>query len=108
MNEYKLNIPSIDSIRELMNPLSHEIKELKEILRNLQLEAKYYRNKDLKTKFGMSDKTIQNYREHNIIPFTKIGEIFYYPVNQFNEAIKANSNYDLFNQKLQSQQINSI
>ncbi len=101
MKEITLNIPTIDSIRELIAPLLNEINDLKELINNntLQSENQYYRNKDLKTKFGMSDKTIQNYREQNLIPFTKIGNMYYYPVSEFNEIFVANSNYELFQHK---------
>ncbi len=95
MNEITLNIPSIDSIKELIVPLLNEINNLKGIINTLQLQKQYYRNKDLKSKFGMSDKTIQNYREQNLIPYTKIGEIYYYPVAEFNDICVANSNYEL-------------
>ena len=97
MNEITLNIPSIDSIKELIAPLLNEINDLKELINNntLQSENQYYRNKDLKTKFEMSDKTIQNYREQNLIPFTKIGDLYFYPVSKFNEIFIANSNYEL-------------
>ena len=100
MNEITLNIPSIDSIRELIAPLLNEINDLKEIIKNLQVEKTYYRNKDLKTKFGLSDGTIQNYREQNLIPFTKVGEIFYYPGSEFDKILRANSNSELFQSKL--------
>jgi hypothetical protein len=100
MNEITLNIPSIDSIKELIAPLLNEVKDIKGIINTLQLENQYYRNKDLKTKFGMSDKTIQNYREQNLIPFTKIGDLYFYPVSKFNEIFIANSNYELIHKKL--------
>ena len=100
MNEITLNIPTIDSFKELIAPLLNEIKDLKVTVNNLQLEINYYRNRDLKKRFGLSDKTIQNYREQNLIPFTKVGEIFYYPVSEFNEILRANSNYELFQSKL--------
>ena len=99
MNEITLNIPSIDSIRELIAPLLNEINDLKEIIKNLQVEKTYYRNKDLKTKFGLSDKTIQNYREDNSIPYSNINKIYYYPVSEFNEILRVNSNYELFHSK---------
>ncbi len=99
MNEITLNIPTIDSFKELITPLLNEIKDLKVTVNNLQLEINYYRNRDLKKRFGLSDKTIQNYREQNLIPFTKVGEIFYYPVSEFNEILRANSNYELFHSK---------
>ena len=72
------------------------------MINNLQLEMKFYRNKDLKSVFGLSDKKIQNYIEDNIIHFTKIGEIYYCPVSEINEMLKANSNYELFHSKRNS------
>ena len=99
MNEISLNIPTIDSIKELMVPIVNEIISLKGVIKTPQLDNQFYRNKDLKTKFGFSDKTIQAYRESNTIPFTKIGDIYFYPVSKFDELSIANSNYDLFEKK---------
>tara|TARA_Y100000389_G_C17465940_1_gene525526 strand:+ start:3952 stop:4233 length:282 start_codon:yes stop_codon:yes gene_type:complete len=89
----QFNIPSIESIRTEFIPLIQKIEEIERLISKIELEKKYYRNKDLKLKFGFSDNTIINYRESNSIPWTKIGEIYLYPVNELNKMLLNNSNY---------------
>ena len=91
----QFNIPSIESIRTEFVPLIQKIEELELLISKIDVEKKYYRNKDLKTKFGFSDNTIINYRESNVIPWTKIGGIYFYPVNELNKMLLDNSNYKL-------------
>ena len=59
----------------------------------------YYRNKDLKNIFGLSDNTILKYRETGIIPYTRLDNIYYYPKQDFDEVLKSNSNWELFIKK---------
>jgi hypothetical protein len=89
----QFNIPSIESIRTEFIPIIQKIEEIERLISKIDLEKKYYRNKDLKLKFGFSDNTIINYRESNSIPWTKIGEIYLYPVNELNKMLLNNSNY---------------
>ncbi len=56
---------------------------------------KYYRNKDLKEIFGLSDGTIIKWRKENKIPFTYIDSIYFYPVDEINQLLKNNSNQGL-------------
>jgi len=95
MQKTQIQIPSMESIREEIFPLFKEINEVKELVTKTDKEKNYYRNKDLKKKFGLSDNTIINYREANIIPWTKMGEIYLYPVDQLNKMLIDNSNFDL-------------
>ena len=95
MNEIKLILPTNDSIREMVLPIYDEINTLKEMIKNMPKEQKYYRNRDLKKVFGFSDKTIQNYRENNLIPYSFIGEIYYYPCQEIHALLEKNSNKNL-------------
>ena len=72
--------------------------ELKSKIDDVQ-PKKYYRNKHLKQFFNLSDNTIIDYRDKNIIPFSKIGEIYFYPMEQMDLLLTKNSNYDMFNTK---------
>lgn len=75
--------------------------ELKLVIEGLNLQEsnssmpKYYRNKDLKEIFGLSDGTIIKWRKENKIPFTYIDSIYFYPVDELNKRLKNNSNLDL-------------
>lgn len=72
--------------------LLYELKSLVEGVPN----TKYYRNKDLKRIFGFSDNTIINYRDYNILPYTKIGDIYFYPVNEIKMLLNKSGNFEYF------------
>ncbi len=72
--------------------LLNELKSLVESVPNM----KYYRNKDLKRIFGFSDNTIISYRDYNILPYTKIGDIYFYPVNEIKMLLNKSGNFEYF------------
>lgn len=72
--------------------LLYELKSLVEDVPNVT----FYRNKDLKRIFGFSDNTIINYRDYNIIPYTKIGDIYFYPVNEIKMLLNKSGNFEYF------------
>lgn len=82
--------------REEKEPVIKLLEEIKTKIDNITPPKKYYRNKDLKGFFGLSDNTIISYRDQNILPFTKLGEIYYYPILEIENIFKKNSNFDLF------------
>ncbi len=89
----EISIPTIEAISMELNPILTLLTEIKAKVELQPQQQHYYRNKDLKTKFGLSDNTIISYREKNILPYTQIGEIFYYPVIEINNMLSKNSNY---------------
>ena len=72
------------------------LEEINSKFGNIRQPKKYYRNSDLKDFFGLSDNTICAYRDKNILPFSKIGEIYYYPIAEIDNLLSKNSNFDLF------------
>lgn len=72
--------------------LLYELKSLVEDVPNVD----FYRNKDLKRIFGFSDNTIINYRDYNILPYTKIGDIYFYPVNEIKMLLNKSGNFEYF------------
>lgn len=72
--------------------LLNELKSLVESVPNMN----YYRNKDLKRIFGFSDNTIISYRDYNILPYTKIGDIYFYPVNEIKMLLNKSGNFEYF------------
>lgn len=71
---------------------------LYEILDKLQdkdnlSRQKYYRNKDMKSVYGLSPNTITKYRQEGILPYTLLGEIYLYPVAEVERRLKNNANY---------------
>ena len=80
---------------ENLEPVIKLLEQMYANFDNMKTPKKYYRNKGLKDFFGLSDNTIISYRDNNIIPFTKLGEIYYYPVDEIDKILQKNSNYDL-------------
>ena len=72
------------------------LEEIKSKFDTIKQPNKFYRNKDLRESFGLSDNTIISYREKNILPFSKIGEIYYYPMDKIESILTKHSNFDLF------------
>ena len=91
MNEEReeLIIPTVGNIRKLLEPIYSRLDNIDTTLGNKQTaqgQTKYYRNQDLKKIFGLSSNTIIKYRETGILPYTKLGDIFFYDVKTI-EAI---------------------
>lgn len=80
---------------ENLEPVIKLLEQMKTKFDNIKQPKKYYRNKGLKEFFGLSDNTIISYRDNNIIPYTKLGEIYYYPIDEIDKILQKNSNYDL-------------
>ena len=87
-----------------LSPILILLKQIKSTVESNPTPKKYYRNKDLKEKFGLADNTIISYREKNLLPYTKVGEVYCYPVDEMNKLLEQNSNYDYFNSKLKQVQ----
>lgn len=100
-NDSQVVLVSIGKLQSLLNPVLNRLVVIEENLKKKTITQKsdYYRNKDLKSRFGLSANTIIKYRETGIIPFTVIGEVYLYPVIQMEEILRANSNWDLFQNK---------
>lgn len=77
-------------------PIIKLLEEIKSKFDTIRQPKKYYRNSDLKELFGLSDNTILTYRDKNILPFSRMGEIYYYPIAEIDNLLSKNSNYDLF------------
>ncbi|WP_269685001.1 helix-turn-helix domain-containing protein [Flavobacterium lacustre] len=77
-------------------PIIKLLEEIKSKFDTIRQPKKYYRNSDLKELFGLSDNTILTYRDKNILPFSKMGEIYYYPIAEIENLLSKNSNFDLF------------
>ncbi len=83
-----------------LQPVISILNELKSRIEAIKPPKRYYRNKNLKELFGLSDNTIISYRDLNILPFTKLGEIYYYPVDEIDTILLKNSNFDLLSNKI--------
>ena len=97
----QLVLLSTDKLESLLNPVLNRLDDIDKKLnkKTSTHNLAYYRNKNLKENFGLSPNTIIKYRELGIIPFTMIGDVYLYPINQLNDVLKMNSNWDLFQNK---------
>jgi len=94
MRRNTIELVTLEDIHDAISPILKELGELKSYISS-QPPKQYYRNKDLKKIFGLSDNTIKEYRDSNTIPYTWIGSIPVYPVSDFNMMLNRNSNFDL-------------
>jgi hypothetical protein len=89
----QITIPSLSSIRNLIEPINWRLQQIEEKLQKLPKmvnPSKYYRNSDLKQLFGLSNNTIIKYRENGTLPFTTLGDIYLYEVDEINKILKRN------------------
>ncbi|WP_431107190.1 helix-turn-helix domain-containing protein [Winogradskyella poriferorum] len=97
-----LQLLSKEELLNIMNPFLTRLDSIEKKLNaknSSSFKIGYYRNKELKEKFGLSPNTIIKYREAGIIPFTMIGEVYLYPIKKMDEILEKNSNWDLFENK---------
>lgn len=95
MAEYseEVKIPSIAAIKSLLEPILIRLEKIENSVNSKTpaTEIKFYRNEDLKRLFGLSSNTIIKYRETGIIPYTKLGDIYLYDVNEIKEILAVNA-----------------
>jgi hypothetical protein len=84
------------TLNEEITPVINLLEEIKSKFDKIRQPKKYYRNADLKELFGLSDNTICTYRDKNILPYSRMGEIYYYPIADIDNLLSKNSNFDLF------------
>ena len=92
-----ISIPTINSISKIVEraiaPLNAQLQIINAKLNVVESKRpkKYYRNEDLKREYKFSNNTIIKYRENGVLPFTKIGDIYFYDINEINKTLKQNS-----------------
>jgi hypothetical protein len=89
----EIQIPSVRGIQLLLEPIVVKLQNLEIELRKLPKKSQtsnYYRNHDLKQLFGLSNNTIIKYRENGTLPFTRLGDVYLYNVNDIDNILKQN------------------
>ena len=92
----RLTIIPLEELSNLISPVYDKLNQLDKKLDKKdseQLKKGYYRNKDLKTLFGLSTNTIIKYRDTGIIPYTVLGEVYLYPINKIDDVLMKNLNH---------------
>ena len=95
MNENnEIILPSLGSIKKLLEPIYSRLEaiesSIKQSYQKPSSTSKYYRNKDLKQSFGLSNNTIIKYRETGILPYTKLGDIYLYDIRELDKILTLN------------------
>ena len=100
-NKLNFTIIPLEELHNILNPIISklEIIENKIGIKTNIKPSKYYRNKDLKSLFGLSDNTILKYRDKGILPYTYLDNIYYYPKEELEKILIENSNWELFRKK---------
>ena len=87
-------LPTLGSIRKLLEPVYSRLEaienRIKQSSQKTNQTVKYYRNNDMKRIFGLSNNTIIKYRETGILPFTKLGDIYLYDVQDLDKILTLN------------------
>ncbi|WP_298238389.1 helix-turn-helix domain-containing protein [uncultured Algibacter sp.] len=90
--ESQISIIPFGELKKLLLPLHNKLAQLESKLDKTSSKPlkKYYRNKELKLHFGLSQNTIIKYRNNGQIPFTTIGDVYLYPVKEIDEILSKN------------------
>ncbi|MEW4925193.1 helix-turn-helix domain-containing protein [Algibacter sp. 2305UL17-15] len=90
--ESQISIIPFGELKKLLLPLHDKLAQLETKLDKTSSKQvkKYYRNKDLKLLFGISQNTIIKYRNNGDIPFTTIGDVYLYPVREIDKILSKN------------------
>lgn len=96
-NNTQYVIIPLEELQEILNPIYSKLEIIEnKIGKTKSPETSYYRNKDLKQIFGLSDNTILKYRETGVLPYTYLDNIYYYPKEELEKVFLNNSNFELF------------
>ena len=89
----KFSIPTLEGIKSLIEPLYQRLHHIESELQKLPKvvqPSKYYRTKEIKELFGISNNTIIKYREKGTLPYTMLGEVYLYEVNAIRVILEQN------------------
>ena len=87
MQEFKvLYLASVNHIREIEKKLEKVSEKLNE--NKIAAELQILDNADLKQLFNISDKTLINWRNTGLIPYSKIGGSIYYNLSDVKQLIQ--------------------
>lgn len=96
----QLVIIPLEELQGILNPIFSKLEIIENKIGKTESQTtSYYRNKDLKKIFGLSDNTILKYRSKGILPYTFLDNIYYYPKEELEKILSENSNWELFDKK---------
>jgi hypothetical protein len=74
------------------NELLNDLKAL--LSKEASKPKKWLRTREVISMFNISPGTLQNYRIQNLIPFTKIGNTLYYPLEEIEEILNKEKSFN--------------
>ena len=89
----QISIPTLESIKGLIEPLYQRLQNIESELQKMPKKrqmSKYYRAKDLKELFGLSNNTIIKYRDNGTLPFTFLCGVYLYDANAIDKMLEQN------------------
>lgn len=89
----EINLPSLEGIKTLIEPLYERMQNFESELQKMPKKrpmSKYYRAKDLKELFGLTNNTIIKYRDNGILPYTLLGGVYLYDAKAIDEMLEQN------------------
>jgi hypothetical protein len=92
-NFEEIQIPTVRSIQLLLEPIVIKLQNLENEVQKLPkkaLPSKYYRARDLKELFGLTNNTIIKYRNDGILPYTLLGGVYLYDAKAIDEMLEQN------------------
>jgi len=92
-DQNEFSIPSVRGIQLLLEPIVVKLQNLENELQKLPKKArpsKYYRARDLKELFGLTNNTIIKYRDNGTLPFTLLGGVYLYDAKAIDDMLEQN------------------
>ncbi len=89
----QITMPTLEGIKRLIEPLHIRLQQIEDSLQRLPKmvqTTKFYRNKDIKRLFCLTNNTIIKYRENGTLPFTRLGEVYLYDVKVIDKILEDN------------------
>jgi len=85
-----LEIISVEDLEKFRTTLLHEISELLERERKLDISKKWLKSSEVIRLLKMSNSTLQYLRDTGAVPFTKFGSTIYYDRDDIHEIMYSN------------------
>jgi hypothetical protein len=89
----EIQMPTVRGIQLLLEPIVVKLQNLENELQKLPKKvqpSKYYRARDLKELFGLTNNTIIKYRNDGTLPFTLLGGVYLYDANAIDKMLEQN------------------
>lgn len=85
-----IEILTKQDLQEFKEGLIQEIKQI--LLQESLPQKKWLRSKEVRKILSISTGTLQNLRIHNLLPYSKVGGIFYYNEEEIKKLIANKEN----------------